>query len=76
MAPSQPASIVPTAARSRDGTMAIAASGRLAARSPATRHPWIRPDERKLSEPPRRMTALPAFRQSAPASAVTPGRLS
>ena len=29
---------------------------------------------RKLSEPPRRIAALPAFRQSAPASAVTFGR--
>ena len=32
--------------------------------------------EWKLSEPPRRMAALPALRQSAPASAVTAGRLS
>src|SRR5512132_2182941 len=32
--------------------------------------------ERKLSEPPRRITALPAFRQSTPASAATLGRLS
>ena len=31
---------------------------------------------RKLSEPARRIAALPAFRQSAPASAVTLGRLS
>ena len=31
---------------------------------------------RKLSEPPRRIAALPAFRHSAPASAVTLGRLS
>ena len=31
---------------------------------------------RKLSEPARRMAALPALRQSAPASAVTLGRLS
>ena len=30
----------------------------------------------ETSEPPRRITALPAFRQSAPASAVTLGRLS
>ena len=30
----------------------------------------------ELSEPPRRITALPAFRHSAPASAVTFGRLS
>ena len=33
-------------------------------------------DVPKLSEPPRRITALPALRQSAPASAVTFGRLS
>ena len=33
-------------------------------------------DEFTLSEPPRRITALPAFRVSAPASAVTLGRLS
>jgi hypothetical protein len=32
--------------------------------------------ERKLSEPPRRITALPAFRHSTPASAATLGRLS
>ena len=32
--------------------------------------------ERKPSEPPRRIAALPDFRQSAPASAVTLGRLS
>ena len=34
------------------------------------------PQLRKLSEPPRRIAALPALRQSAPASAVTLGRLS
>ena len=33
-------------------------------------------EEWKLSEPPRKITALPALRQSAPASAVTFGRLS
>ena len=33
-------------------------------------------DEWKLSEPPRNTTALPLLRQSAPASAVTFGRLS
>ena len=32
--------------------------------------------ERRLSEPPRRIAALPDFRHSAPASAVTLGRLS
>ena len=40
------------------------------------RQAWIAREEWKLSEPPRRITALPAFRQSAPASAVTLGRLS
>ena len=37
---------------------------------------WIAVLEWKLSEPPRRITALPDLRQSAPASAVTLGRLS
>ena len=45
-------------------------------RSPATSPAWIACAERRLSEPPRRIAALPAFRQSAPASAVTFGRLS
>ena len=39
------------------------------------RHGW-RATSATLSEPPRRITALPDFRQSAPASAVTLGRLS
>ena len=34
---------------------------------------WMARLERKLSEPPRRIAALPAFRHSAPASAVTFG---
>ena len=67
---------MPTAARSRVGTSVIAASGRPASRRPCTRHSWIARHERKLSEPPRRITALPDFRQSTPASAVTLGRLS
>ena len=66
-------SISPTAARSVVGTSWIAASGRPAARRPATRPAWIARDEWRLSEPPRRIAALPAFRQSAPASAVTFG---
>ena len=37
---------------------------------------WIAREEWTESEPPRRTTALPALRQSAPASAVTFGRLS
>ncbi len=36
----------------------------------------MRATEWKLSEPPRRITALPALRQSPPASAATAGRLS
>ena len=52
------------------------ASGRPASRNPCTRQSWIARQERKLSEPPRRITALPLFRQSTPASAATLGRLS
>ena len=40
------------------------------------RQAWIAAEDWKLSEPPRSTTALPLFRQSAPASAVTFGRLS
>ena len=54
----------------------IAASGRPASRRPCTRQSWIARQERKLSEPPRRITALPDFRHSTPASAATFGRLS
>ncbi len=76
MPPFRPASIRPTAARSRVGTSVIAASGRPASRRPCARQSWIARQERKLSEPPRRITALPAFRHSTPASAATLGRLS
>ena len=69
-------SMAPTMARSRVGTSWIAVSGSPAARRPATMQPWIAVEDRKLSDPPRRMTAFPALRQSAPASAVTFGRLS
>ena len=69
-------SISPTAARSVVGTSWIAASGSPAAASPATSPAWIACAERRLSEPPRRIAAFPAFRHSAPASAVTFGRLS
>ena len=37
---------------------------------------WMAPALRRLSEPPRRIAALPDFRQSAAASAMTLGRLS
>ena len=66
----------PTAARSRVGTSWIASSGRPAARRPALSAAWIAREERKLSEPPRRITALPDLRARLPASAVTFGRLS
>ncbi len=42
----------------------------------ACRQAWMAALDRALSEPPRRITALPDFRHSAPASAVTLGRLS
>ena len=67
----------PTAARSVVGTSWIASSGRPAARQPLDQAGVDRARRmRRLSEPPRRITALPALRQSAPASAVTLGRLS
>jgi hypothetical protein len=67
---------MPTASRSVVGTFWIAASGRPASRRPACRHSRIAPEEWKLSEPPRRIAALPDLRHNAPASAVTLGRLS
>ena len=74
--PSSPRSISPTASRSVVGTIWIEASGRPAALRPATRQAWMARDECALSEPPRRITALPDLSVSAPASAVTFGRLS
>ena len=73
MPPFRPDSIRPTAARSRVGTSVIAASGRPASRRPCARQSWIARQERKLSEPPRRITALPDLRHSTPASAVDIG---
>ena len=67
---------MPTAARSVVGTSWMHASGRPAARSPATRHAWIAVLEWWLSLPPRRIAALADLRHSAPASQVTFGRLS
>ncbi len=67
-------SIVPTAARSVVGTSWMAAAGRPAAISPTPSAFMIADDELKLSEPQRRIAALPAFRHSPPASAVTFGR--
>ncbi|EGE58311.1 hypothetical protein RHECNPAF_33400116 [Rhizobium etli CNPAF512] len=76
IAPSRPRSMAPTAARSVTGTSWIACSGSPAAFRPSTMQAWIACDERRESEPQRRITALPALRQRAPASAVTFGRLS
>ena len=69
-------SSMPTAARSLVGTRWMAASGKPAAARPCCRQSRMAPEEVKLSEPPRRMAALPDLRQSPPASAVTLGRLS
>ncbi len=66
--------MIPTAARSVVGRLWIAASGRPAAPRPSRRQARIARADWKLSEPPRRIAALPALRQSAPASAVTFGR--
>src|SRR5258708_1142584 len=74
--PFNPVSSRPTAARARVGTSVMVASGKPASRKPCTRQSWIARQERKLSEPPRRITALPDFRHSTPASAATLGRLS
>ena len=54
----------------------MAAPGRPASSRPLARQATMAELERKLSDPPRRMAALPDFMQSAPASAVTLGRLS
>ena len=75
-APSSPASISPTAARSPVGTSWIAAC-RQPGRGEAVHQAGVdRALDARLSEPPRRIAALPALRQSPPASAVTFGRLS
>ena len=69
--------MAPTAARSRVGTrlIGVGRQTRLLA-APRPSPPRSTLEVRKLSEPARRMAALPALRQSAPASAVTFGRLS
>ena len=66
-------SISPTAIRSVVGTSWMLVSGRPPAISPAARHSAITDEVSKLSEPQRRMQALPAFRHRPPASAVTLG---
>ena len=67
-------SISPTAARSVVGTSWTLVSGRPAAIRPAVRHSVITDEVGKLSDPQRRITALPDFRHKPPASAVTFGR--
>ncbi len=74
--PSRPDSIIPTASLLRVGTIWTASRESDARSSACSKHAWIAVLELKLSEPPRRITALPDFRHSAPASAVTFGRLS
>ncbi|MCY1173205.1 hypothetical protein D9M73_133590 [compost metagenome] len=70
------ASIAPTAARSVVGTNCAASAGMPLATRPDTSAAWIARLLSIASEPPRRMTALPAITASAAASAVTFGRLS
>ena len=73
-APSSSASRRPPPGR---GSARAGSRPRAARPPPARNEPaWIARVECRLSEPPRRIAALPAFRQSAPASAVTFGRLS
>src|SRR5690606_29896642 len=72
--PSRPLSISPTASRSVVGTSWTHSTGRPARCRPSSRQSTMAREEWKLSEPPRRMTALPDLMQSAPASAVTLGR--
>ena len=66
-------SISPTAARSVVGTSCTEASGSPAARMPSASAAMIAVDVWKLSEPQRRIAALPALRHSPAASAVTFG---
>ena len=68
--------MAPTAARSRVGTSWTASAGSPASASPSAMASAMARAVRKLSDPARRMAALPALRQSAAASAVTFGRLS
>ena len=60
-APSQPARSSRTASRSGVRTIWTAASGRPADNNPLTKHSCIAAELRILSEPPRRIAALPAF---------------
>ena len=71
---SSSASSAPTAARSVVPTSCTAASGRPASARPSRTQAAIARFECTASLPPRRITALPAFRQMPAASAVTFGR--
>ena len=64
----------PTAERSTVGTSWIAASGRPAATSASLKALAITSEVRKLSLPLRKIAALPDFKHSPAASAVTFGR--
>ncbi len=64
----------PTAARSVVSTTCTAVCGSPASASPAAMACAMARLEWMASEPPRRMQALPDFRHSAAASAVTLGR--
>ena len=66
----------PTAARSVVSMTCTAAAGRPAASSPARTQAAIAWLQCRASLPPRRIAALPLFRHSAAASAVTLGRAS
>ena len=68
------ASRMPTAARSVVGTSWMQPAGSPASARAARSAAAMAREECQLSEPPRRITALPDMRQSAPASAVTLGR--
>ena len=67
LAAGRPASAAAAAARCRG-----AAAASPAAASPATKARWMAPEEFRLSDPPRRITAFPARRHKAAASAVMP----
>ena len=64
----------PTAERSTVGTSWIAASGKPAATSASLKVLAMTSEVRKLSDPLRRIAALPDFTHSPAASAVTLGR--
>ena len=76
MAPSSPPSSAPTAARSAVGIICTAAAGTPAEASPASTACCMASAERRHSEPPRRISALPERTAMAAASTPTFGRAS